>query len=58
MATWITRLEEFGSGHLPFMCLLYKGKDSVHQTIHVVFIGRASHCCLRIAEGKDIWFYF
>ena len=58
MATWITRLEEFGSGHLPFMCLLYKGKDSVHQTIHVVFIGRVSHCCMRIAEGKDIWFYF
>ena len=38
MATWITRLEEFESGHLPFMRLLYKGKDSVHHTIPVVFI--------------------
>ena len=39
MATWITRLEEFESGHLPFMRLLYKGKDSVHHTIPAVFIG-------------------
>jgi hypothetical protein len=39
MAAWKNRLEEFESGHLPFMCLQYKDKDSVHHTIPAVFIG-------------------
>ncbi|CAL5019494.1 unnamed protein product [Urochloa decumbens] len=39
MAAWKNRLEEFENGHLPFMCLQYKDKDSVHHTIPAVFIG-------------------
>ncbi|XP_062222073.1 DExH-box ATP-dependent RNA helicase DExH15 chloroplastic [Phragmites australis] len=39
MAAWKNRLEEFESGHLPFMCLQYKDKDSVQHTIPAVFIG-------------------
>uniref|UniRef100_M8C8Y0 DEAD-box ATP-dependent RNA helicase ISE2, chloroplastic n=1 Tax=Aegilops tauschii TaxID=37682 RepID=M8C8Y0_AEGTA len=42
MAAWKTQLEEFESGHLPFMCLQYKDKDSVHHTIPAVFIGSLS----------------
>ena len=42
MATWITRLEESVSGHIPFMCLQYKGKDSGYHTIPAVFIGSLS----------------
>ncbi|GJM86785.1 hypothetical protein PR202_ga02677 [Eleusine coracana subsp. coracana] len=39
MAAWKNRLEEFESGHLPFMCLQYKDKDSIQHTIPAVFIG-------------------
>lgn len=39
MAAWKNRLEEFDSGHLPFMCLQYKDKDSIQHTIPAVFIG-------------------
>ncbi|XP_051192754.1 DExH-box ATP-dependent RNA helicase DExH15 chloroplastic [Lolium perenne] len=42
MAAWKTRLEEFESGYLPFICLQYKDKDSVHHTIPAVFIGSLS----------------
>uniref|UniRef100_A0A0E0FU16 Helicase ATP-binding domain-containing protein n=1 Tax=Oryza nivara TaxID=4536 RepID=A0A0E0FU16_ORYNI len=42
MVAWKTRLEEFESGHLPFMCLQYKDKDSVQHTIPAVFIGSLS----------------
>uniref|UniRef100_A0A0D9VKT4 Helicase ATP-binding domain-containing protein n=1 Tax=Leersia perrieri TaxID=77586 RepID=A0A0D9VKT4_9ORYZ len=42
MAAWKTRLEEFESGHLPFMCLQYKDKDSIQHTIPAVFIGSLS----------------
>jgi hypothetical protein len=38
MAAWKNRLEEFESGHLPFMCLQYKDKDSIQHTIPAVFI--------------------
>ncbi|EES07290.1 hypothetical protein BDA96_04G260200 [Sorghum bicolor] len=39
MAAWKNRLEEFENGHLPFMCLQYKDKDSIQHTIPAVFIG-------------------
>lgn len=69
MVSWKTRLEEFESGHLPFMCLQYKDKDSVQHTIPAVFIGSLSsfadqkivslvsesavYSCMSNAEGKS-----
>ncbi|XP_040377451.1 DExH-box ATP-dependent RNA helicase DExH15 chloroplastic isoform X2 [Oryza brachyantha] len=58
MAAWKIRLEEFESGHLPFMCLQYKDKDSVQHTIPAVFIGSLSSFAdqkiLSLVEGDSL----
>jgi hypothetical protein len=58
MAAWKNRLEEFESGHLPFMCLQYKDKDSIQHTIPAVFIGNLNSFADQKITNMVRYFFF